>query len=186
MIRCRPLLRGVPRVGSPTSLLLLRHSDFPTFPPRSLAFARQFATWRNVGISQVPEQPLCARAPLLDPGGVVAPDLSGRASQTGAPMLPSADQMASASTTMGFRDSFTRPVHSLSTLRGQHCYWLAQDSLPVGGQPYRSGLPPAGCNERFPLLHRFLLSQAWPGAPDLPAFPSSRSLRNLGNPVPDA
>ena len=38
-LRCRPLLSGVPRAGSPTSLLLLRHSDVP--PPRA-AFATQF------------------------------------------------------------------------------------------------------------------------------------------------
>jgi len=35
MSRCHPLLRGVPWVGSPTSSLLLRHSDFPC--PRSLS-----------------------------------------------------------------------------------------------------------------------------------------------------
>jgi hypothetical protein len=38
MIRRRPLLRGVPRVGSPTSQLVLRRSDFRR--PRSLAIAR--------------------------------------------------------------------------------------------------------------------------------------------------
>lgn len=68
VFRCRPLLRGIPWVGSPTSSLLLRHSDFPTPPLCSLAL-RSAVSSRcddDVGISQVPGQPLCTR-PALRP-----------------------------------------------------------------------------------------------------------------------
>jgi hypothetical protein len=50
--RCRPLLRGVPWVGSPTSLLLLRHSDSPS-PPLRFAFAllgSSTSRWRRQGL----------------------------------------------------------------------------------------------------------------------------------------
>src|SRR5215207_2865136 len=59
--RCRPLLHGVPRVGSPTSQLVLRHSDFPAPPLRSLAL-RSAVPSRDggVGTSQVPGEPLLA------------------------------------------------------------------------------------------------------------------------------
>src|SRR5689334_5491775 len=86
MTRCRPLLRRVPRVGSPASSLLLRHSDFPTpvgrrfvafasFLPRSLIRAHEEAS----GPPRFLGSP-CACAPLSDPGGAAAPDLSGQAS----------------------------------------------------------------------------------------------------------
>ena len=62
MIRCRSLLRWVPRVGSPPSQLVLRHSDFRR-PPLALLVARRSgcrssATRRR--ISQVPGLPLPA------------------------------------------------------------------------------------------------------------------------------
>ena len=67
VIRCRPLLGGVPRVGSPASSLLLRHSDFPAPPLRSLALCSAVPRFRGgVGISQVPGEPSHA-CPALRP-----------------------------------------------------------------------------------------------------------------------
>jgi hypothetical protein len=65
----RPLLGGVPWVGSPASLLVLQRSDFPMPPLRSLALRsavpRQLRRG-GVGISQVPGEPLRA-CPALRP-----------------------------------------------------------------------------------------------------------------------
>ena len=68
-----------------------------------------------------------------------------------------------------FRSSLARPTHSLSTLRSQGCPWSTQDSLPVGGHPYRTGLPPAGSVKEVSESpstsgHLFPLLQALPGA----------------------
>lgn len=78
--RRRPLLRGVPRVGSPTSSLVLRRSDFSSPRPRSLSLARSFpACVGGDETSQVPGQPLraclglrsrrsrCAEVPSIRP-----------------------------------------------------------------------------------------------------------------------
>ena len=61
-------------------------------------------------VSQVPGEPFCTRAPLLDPGGLPGPYLNGpgdiafRFTDTVGP------------TKHCFRGSITRPMYSLSTL----------------------------------------------------------------------
>jgi len=67
MIRRRPLLGGIPWVGSPASSLVLRRSDFPPPPLRSLALRSAVPRLRGgVGISQVPGEPSRA-CPALRP-----------------------------------------------------------------------------------------------------------------------
>lgn len=143
--RCRPLLSRVPRVGSPTSQLLLRHSDFP--PPR-LAHLRSLSgsVLRRRG-RDLPSSSatLATHAPDFDPGGADEADLRGGPPlRFASPMLPSTPSSASASTTSPFRDSIPRPACSLSTLRGHGCPSLlttTQDSLPAGGPPWLGGIP---------------------------------------------
>jgi len=140
MTRCRPLLGGVPRVGSPASSLLLRHSDSPRPRSARLRFARRFhlpveATGppRFLGDPRV-------HAPLSDPGGTAASGHSGRA-------LPSGRCDGA------FRCSNGVGSHELTDFgavsRGLHARCLrfattvtrvlptaAQDSLPAGGPPW--------------------------------------------------
>ena len=96
VIRCRPLLGGVPRVGSPASSLLLRHSDFPppvgraSLPSRRSLPRSHFASTRgDDGTSQVPGQPLshvpCSLTPVEPLRRTFGPCLA-----TGAAVLPSA------------------------------------------------------------------------------------------------
>jgi hypothetical protein len=121
--RRRPLLRRVPRVGSPASLLLLRRSDFSRLVrPRFVAFAQPYLRCAPCSLpaqralparawgfclagaprrlsegrretSQVPGQPLCT-CPAL------RPRWSRCARPFSAAMLPSAAEKASASTTI--------------------------------------------------------------------------------------
>ena len=80
-------------------------------------------------------------------------------------MLPSATRTASALATIQFfRGSITRPTYSLSTLRGPGHPGTTQDSLPAGGLLCRAGFEPAGSLREVSALHRFLLTQALPGA----------------------
>jgi hypothetical protein len=106
---------------------------------------------------------LCARAPLSDPGETSGPG----------PLRPLGAAFRSfngvgSRTIRNFRGSITRPVHSLSTLRSPGLPGTTQDSLPAGGLLCRAGVAPAGSLVRFPLRfdlpHRFLLTQASPGA----------------------
>jgi len=69
--RCLSFLRGVPRVGSPASSVLLRHSDSPSHIPRHFAsFVRRYLAQTSRpgygGASQVPGGPLCT-CPALRP-----------------------------------------------------------------------------------------------------------------------
>ena len=73
LLRCRPLLDRVPRTGSPTSSLPLRHSDFCAPPGRSASrFASRFrlspAARRSPRFRGNP----CIRAPFFDPGEELA------------------------------------------------------------------------------------------------------------------
>lgn len=66
VFRCRPLLHRVPRVGSPASLLVLRHSDSPSPPLCSLdAHSAVSPCGDDDGASQVPGKSTCTHAPLL-------------------------------------------------------------------------------------------------------------------------
>ena len=51
----------------------------------------------------------------------------------------------------------------------RYCLPATQDSLPAGGPPCRAGFEPAGfqCEVSVLLPHRFLLTQALPGAPQV-------------------
>jgi len=67
--RCRPLLCRVPRTGSPTSSLLLRHSDFCAPPGRSAS--RSASRFRFSPAARRSPRFLgnpCIRAPFFDPG----------------------------------------------------------------------------------------------------------------------
>lgn len=145
MTRYRPLLRGVPQVGSPASSLLLRHSDFPApigrrfvdlapFLPRSLIRAREEAS----GPPRFLDNP-CARALLYDPGGATAPDLSGRASHlVQRYCLPRsvARRPPRSPNISGLNHTAHAPAVYASRPRlPVYCYTATQDSLPVGGQP---------------------------------------------------
>jgi hypothetical protein len=71
--RCRPLLRRVPRTGSPTSSLLLRHSDFCAPPGRSAS--RSASRFRVLPAARRSPRFLgnpCMRAPFFDPGEELA------------------------------------------------------------------------------------------------------------------
>jgi hypothetical protein len=99
MPRRRPLLRGVPWVGSPTSSLVLRRYDSSTPRPPSLCLERPFRLSGDDEISQVPGQPLRTCHGLR-------PRWAGLAEVPGyapcvltKPVLPSASTNASATTT---------------------------------------------------------------------------------------
>ena len=61
--RRRPLLRGVPRVGSPTSSLVLRRSDFSSpLPPRFVSFAWRYLVCASCSCSSATGASAPARA----------------------------------------------------------------------------------------------------------------------------
>jgi len=83
------LLRGVPRVGSPTSSLLLRHSDSPSPPLRSLSLTRRFRLRDDDRASQVPGEPSPCMPRSSTPAGPLRRASSGCALLLFAAMLPS-------------------------------------------------------------------------------------------------
>ncbi len=85
-------------------------------------------------VSQVPGEPRCAHALLFDPSGTSAPG------HRGASVLPSAATKASAPTTIHFRGSFTRPAHSLSTLRHHDHSWQLKTRFRRLARLCRAGL----------------------------------------------
>src|SRR5580692_393770 len=149
MTRCRPLLGGVPRVGSPASSLLLRHSDFPTpigsrFVAFTLHLPRAFIHTRE----ETPGPPRflgnpCARAPLFDPGRAAAPDLSGRATLLAQRCCRRFCTQRRPPRHRGFRGSITR-LHAPAVYASRPrlpvcCLTAAQDSLPTGRSPLPVG-----------------------------------------------
>lgn len=61
--RRRPLLRGVPRVGSPTSSLILRRSDFSSsLPPRFVSFAWRYLVYASCSCPSAPSASAPTRA----------------------------------------------------------------------------------------------------------------------------
>ena len=100
------------------------------------------------GISQVPRQPFCEHALLFDPGGPDAPR-----PLTTHPILPSAQLKASAPRSVTFRGSITRPVRSLSTLRGSDYSEKHRARLATQWRPTLLGQDShlLGCIRRFPL-----------------------------------
>lgn len=145
MTRCRPLLRGVPRVGSPTSQLVLRHSDSRP-PPRLFACRSRFAVVAQqlrqaVGSPKFLDCP-CQRAMLSDPGAGSGLCLFGDES-------PTLDRLAIAFrmrervgqrniTLSGLNDT-ARRLAVYASQPGLPSV-AAQDSLPAGGTPIRAGL----------------------------------------------
>ena len=100
------------------------------------------------GISQVPRQPLCEHALLFDPGGPDTPR-----PLTTYPMLPSVRLTTSAPRSVTFRGSITRPVRSLSTLRGSDYSDRHRARLATHWRPTLLGQDShlLGCIRRFPL-----------------------------------
>ena len=177
---------------SPSSAVLSRHYDFlPPVPPHFVAFARRYhpctlaslppawsATPRAGGFrDSAPVTPVrilgWRRQGLPGSWGTrmrACPALRPRrdrkrqaiaASRCGLPP-PKRRRLPP---TGYFRGSITRPTNSLSTLRRVDHSTATQDSLPAAGQTLPGGIGyPLGSNERFQPLHRFLLSQASPGA----------------------
>ena len=92
----------------------------------------------DVGTSQVPGEPSCTCPVRPIPVGSLRPAVPG------AVMWPSASTNASAPTTTNFRDSITRPAHSLCTLR--HCRYRQPRNtrFRLGASLDRSGFEPAG------------------------------------------
>jgi len=194
MYSALPSLHGVPRDGSPASSVLWiattpyrpsPRTSFPSFggyrggahpfaptggrrrAPVSLDFGLPVPTGvvaaETTGPPRFLGEPLCVHALLFDPGGWVTPG------QSSAPVLPSAAVATSAPQFRPFRGPFTRPAHSLSTPRTVSYPTRAQDSLPVGGQPFagQDWLPAKVHCRRFQRLVTSCLIpllQASPGA----------------------
>jgi hypothetical protein len=168
VIRRRSLLRGVPRVGSPASSLLLRRSDFPAPLLRSLAL--RSAVPRHVAAETSGSLRFRGNPPphavLYDPGGSAAPGHSGVALLVGAAVLPSAVAQG-----VGTHDIcyFEAGSHGLRArcLRFAAAVTDVRARLASGWWPTLAGRGsnPLGSIVRFPLHHlRFLLTQAWPDA----------------------
>ena len=84
--------------------------------------------------SQVPGEPRCVHALLLDPGGTSAPG------PYGASVSPSAVLKTSAPAMRSFRGSITRPARSLSTLRSGSYPTLRKTRFRWVANPFRAGL----------------------------------------------
>ena len=146
------MLGGVPRVGSPASSLLLRHSDSST-PRLRFAFARLGRSARCRRRRGLPG----SWATLVHMPCSLRPRWSHRIQDPGLrPAFRRDDVAFRHPNDVGlhdpefFRGSITRPAHPLSTLRNAAHAVATQDSLPAGGpHPCRSGLEPAGCVVRF-------------------------------------
>ena len=174
--RCRPLLRRVPRVGSPASSLVRRHSDFSRPRRCSLSWHRRsqlLAGGRET--SQVPGQPL-PPCPGLRPRWSQGAEVRGLTPPC-ALVSPSAFKSASASTTLtisGLHPTAHRPTVYASRPPSRVA---AQDSLPVGGLGLvRSGLSPAGCFPEFQVISPSSL--VWP----VLAWRTSRIVSTYGRP----
>ena len=169
MIRCRPLLGRVPRVGSPASTLLPRHSDFPAPPLRSLslrsAVPRPCDEEASGSLRFLGSPPVHA---LLssDPGETVVPGHSGVALLIGTAVLPSTITNASAPTTTRFRGSFARPARSLSTLRshGYPCTSLRprKTRFRLVAHLGRAGFEPAGFHCKVSALICYVIAFSSP------------------------
>jgi hypothetical protein len=164
MLRCRSLLRGVPWVGSPASLLVLRHSDAsPTLLRSAFALLGSSVPFRIGGgeASQVPGRPLCAcPAPLTPPSRRSRPPGQVPALWRRRCCLPRRQPRRPRNHKLS--GLTTRPAHPLSTLHDRGRPLAAQDSLPAGGPHLgRSGLSPAG------RCVRFLLATSLPPHPGL-------------------
>lgn len=147
--------RGPSGVGSPASLLLLRHSDFP--PPIAdhswslVVYYRRNSSAGDGGTSQVPGEPQCTHALALDPGGTSGAGLRDRQSLRVAPsVLPSAYTSASAPATAAY---FGAQSHGLLArcLRFALAVADAYARLASGWWPSLAGRDsdPLGSFERF-------------------------------------
>ena len=138
------MLGRVPRVGSPTSQLVLRHSDFP------LRRFTHFSLRSAVPLSEETGSPKFLGNPCHTcPGLRLRWNLPEQASgalplRLALSVLPSELPDSSASTTSLFRNPITRPACSLSTLRVGRYLPLTQ-RLASGWRPClgRAGIEPA-------------------------------------------
>jgi hypothetical protein len=134
-LRCRPLLRWLPWVGSPASQLLLRHSDF-LLP--LLAHASRFARWFRLSAEKTGAPKFLGDPRHTCPGQRPRWSLPEQASgasplRLALSVLPSKPSDSSASTNPIFRGPIPQPAGSLSTLRVGRYLPLTQDSLSAGG-----------------------------------------------------
>jgi hypothetical protein len=168
--RCSSSLHGVPRVGSPASSVLLKHSDSPLpFPLRFVAFAQRYRggvpRFALTG-SRTPDArepgPFVAGGPPGDlprrhwglPGSWTNPCALALALQTPGgsrrPAIPrrldaaSATDTAFGSPNISSRGSITRPSRSLSTLRSAGPPAPRKTRYRLVANLCRAGLSPAG------------------------------------------
>ena len=161
------MLRRVPRVGSPTSLLLLRHSDFPA---PQLARSRLLVgsvSPRSDGISQVPRRPtphmprssIPAESSKLASGAKPLRSLR----RSCLPCLPTRRPPQLPHFGIQFRSLRARCLRFVTTVA--RCFFtITQDSLPAGG-PTLAGREsnPLGRTPGFVMClasHDFLLDEA--------------------------
>jgi hypothetical protein len=136
----RPSLRGVPRVGSPASQVLL---GAPTsLCPRSARFrsARRFHV--AVGAAGSPRflQNPPVHALFPNPGEIATSGHSGPALLVDVPMLPSASPKASALSTLSISGLY-RTACTLAVYASQPpSPTSTQHSLPAGGPPWPDGI----------------------------------------------
>src|SRR5262249_34556648 len=112
---------------------------------------------------------------LSDPGGTSA------LGHYCASVLPSAFTTASASATVSFRGSITRPARSLSTLRRVDCSTATQDSLPDGRPAFPDGIwLPAGSQRKVSGNHPPFPGLAWRTVNEIGRRGASESSPRLG------
>ena len=135
MSRCRPLLGRVPRVGSPTSQLLLRHSD-SSCPGGALLVAlrhRSSSCWRPRGLPGSCATLVCARRSQTPvEAGRSGPRARGPAFRPARCCLPRRSSRRPP-LGCGSRGSMSPPAHPLSMLRSRPRGRTTQGSLPAGG-----------------------------------------------------
>ena len=170
MLRYRPLLGGVPWVGSPASRLLLRYCD-ASRPCSALLAALLGSSGSRRGRRGLPGSwaTLSIHALDKDPGGSVT---SGP--RAGSPVLrdhrsclPSLQRRRPHDDTLSGLNPTAYMNRCLRFVATVPPYAHGDARLASGRRS--SALPGRELNPRiatrgFQLLHRFLLSQAWPGA----------------------
>ena len=168
--RCRPFLRRVPRTGSPTSQVVLRHSDSP---PLVLASLR-FLVRRYPGPDR--SRPPKKQRGLPGSWGSLlrtCPGLGPRWDLRAGPLRPFALQHVDVAfrccNGVGSHDDISGLYLTAYTLRclrfvARVDLWTTQDSLPAGGQPWPGGRREA----HVPLgsIVKFQLSSWLPPHPD--------------------
>jgi hypothetical protein len=165
MSRRAPLLRGVPRDGSPTSSLLPARSDFLLPHLAHLRLLSGSVTRRRTQDLPSSSATLAMRAPALRPRW----NLGELASGDRSPTLRSRGIAFRALRPVGFHDfpisGSDSAAHMLAVYASRprlpvYCLTAAQDSLPAGGLTL-----PDGSSTRWVTSHGFCSCQALHGLP---------------------